>query len=140
MCYNAAMQTEHLQSVKFRLVALAWFIAVAISSLIMVALLAFNLIQPDTASSTRAALAAVAVGFFAGGMYAGLRAQTAPILHGVSIGLLSLLAWFALNVITTVAFPRFGWSALTPNLAVATMLVMIISAVLGARGGHRKIK
>ena len=134
------MHTEHLQNIRPGLVGMGWVVAAAITSLIMFVLLAFNLIDPESAIGTRAAIVAVAAGFYTGGMYAGLRAKTAPILYGVCIGLLSLLVWFGLNVISAVAFPNFGWSALTPNLTVGLILIMIISAVLGARAAYRKTR
>src|SRR3954468_840923 len=110
------MHTEHLQNVRYGLVWLAWFLAVSIAALILVALVAFHLIDAESAVGTRAAIVAVATGFFAGGMLTGVRAQTPPILPGTMIGLVSLFVWFVLNVISALLFPNFGWSALTPNL------------------------
>lgn len=113
-------------------------ISVGVASAIMFALLALNLIDPDSANATRAAIGAIAVGFFTGGLVVGIRVGAAPILHGVFIGVLSLLVWFVINVIAAAAFPSFGWQALTPNLAVAIVLIQIASAVVGARSGYRK--
>ncbi|HEX6558372.1 MAG TPA: hypothetical protein VF021_02900 [Longimicrobiales bacterium] len=134
------MQTEHLQNVRLGVVGLAWLIAVALASLLMIALLGLNLIEPDSAIGTRVALGAVALGFFAGGLFAGLRSGSAPMLHGVLIGLLSLVVWFVLNLITAVLFKDFGWQALTPNLAIALVLVQIVAAILGARSGYRRTR
>ena len=131
------MHTEHLQRVRPGVVMLSWFIAVAAASLIVMLLLATDLLDIDSAAGTRASIAAIAVGFFAGGLFAGLRAGEAPILHGTAMGLLSLLFWFALNVISAIAFPAFGWDALTPDLTVSVVLLQIVAAVLGARSGYR---
>lgn len=132
------MHTEHLQNVRLGLVALAWLMAVALASLLMIALLGLNLVEPDSPMGTRVAIGAVALGFFAGGLFAGLRSGTAPMLHGVMIGLMSLVVWFLLNVVTAVLFKDFGWQALTPNLAIALILVQIVAAILGARSGYRR--
>jgi len=132
------MHTEHLQNVRWRVVVVAWLIAVAVASLLIIVVVGLNLVDPDSATGTRIAIAAIALGFFAGGLFAGIRASSAPMLHGIVIGLLSLVVWFVLNVITAVVFPNFGWQALTPNLAVGLVLVMIVAAVLGARSGYRR--
>jgi len=88
-------------------------------------------------SGTQAAIASIAVGFFAGGLFAGLRAGEAPLLHGSALGLLSLVVWVALNAISALLFPGFGWSALTPGLALSVVLVQMAAAILGARAGYR---
>jgi hypothetical protein len=132
------MHTEHLQNVRWRIVVVGWLIAVAVASLLIIVVIGLNLVDPDSATGTRVAIGAIALGFFAGGLFAALRAGTAPMLHGVLIGLLSLLVWFVLNAITAVLFRDFGWQALTPNLAIALVLVMIVAAVLGARSGFRR--
>lgn len=132
------MHTEHLQSVRPGVVGTAWLIAVGLASLIILALLALNIVDPDSTTATRASIAAIAIGFYAGGMFAGLRARAAPILHGIVIGLVSLIVWFLLNAIAAFLAPDFGWSALTPNLAVALVLMQMAAAVLGARMGYRQ--
>lgn len=86
---------------------------------------------------TRAAIAAIALGFFAGGLFAGLRAGEAPFLHGTAIGLLSLVVWVVLNAVSAILFPNFGWSALTPGLALSVVLVQMAASILGARAGYR---
>lgn len=132
------MHTEHLQSVRFGAVAAAWLVAIAVSSLLAFALLALHLVDPDSALATRASIGAVAIGFFVGGLFAGFRVGEAPILHGIAIGLFSLLAWFVVNVLSAIAFPRFGWQDLTPDLTIALILVQIVAAILGARAGYRR--
>ena len=134
------MHTEHLQNVRYGLIGLAWLLSIMIASIIMMVLLGLNLVDPDSALGTRIAIGAVAIGFFGGGLFIGLRAGVAPILHGVLIGLFSLLVWFILNLITAIAFPNFGWQALTPNLAIGLVLVMIGAAVVGARSGYRRMR
>lgn len=132
------MHTEHLQSIRWGLIGMAWMVGASIAALLLTALIATNVVDPDSAIGVRVAIGCIAIGFFTAGLYAGLRAKAAPILHGVSIGLFSLLVWFLLNVVSAVAFPDFGWSALTPNMAIGLVLVMIVSAILGARAGYRK--
>src|SRR5438552_712634 len=103
------MQTEHLQNVRPGLVGWSWLISVALASLLMLAVVGLNVVDPDSATGTRVAVVAVALGFFAGGLFAGLRAAQAPILYGTFIGLFSVLVWFVINVLAALAFPGFGW-------------------------------
>jgi hypothetical protein len=131
------METEHLQSVRFSLVGISWFIAVAVASLIAFAVMA---VLPAASSTfgARLEISAIAIGFFAGGLFAGLRVREAPILHGTAIGLLSLPVWFVINLISAVAFPDTAWDALSPHFTVSVILLQIVAAILGARTGFRK--
>jgi len=133
------METEHLQSVRIGIVGAGWLVAVAVASLIAFAASAVGLVESDSTLGARLEISAIAVGFFAGGLFAGLRAREAPILHGVAIGLLSLPVWFVLNLISAVAFPNAGWDALSPRFTVSVILLQLVAAVLGARTGYRKL-
>lgn len=119
---------------------LSWFLAVSVTSLVIILVVATRFISLDTRAGTRAAIVAIAVGFFAGGLFAGLRAREAPILHGTAIGFFSLVAWFVLNMASAIAFPGLGWEALTPELAVSVILLQIVASVLGARMGVRRVQ
>ena len=130
------MHSEHLQNVRPGILIASWLIAVAVTSLIMLALLGLNLIDADT-TSTRATMAAMAFGFFTGGVFAGMRALKAPILYGIGIGLLSLIIWFALSVLSSLLVADDAWRGLGANLSVTSILIQIITAVLGARMGYR---
>jgi hypothetical protein len=134
------MHTEHLQNVRPGLVALSWLMSIMLTSAIMMVVIGLNLVDPDSVLGTRVAIGAVAVGFFGGGLFVGTRAGAAPILHGMLIGLFSLVVWFLINVVASVAFPSFGWQALTPNLAIGLVLVMMGSAIVGTRSGYRRMK
>jgi hypothetical protein len=129
------MHTEHLQNVRPVTVLVSWLIAVAVTSLIMLALVGLNLIDADS-PSTRAAMAAVAFGFIAGGAFAGMRAAQAPILHGIAMGLFSLLAWFVLGIMSQSLFNGTSWD-LTRDLTITAVIVQIISSIIGARLGYR---
>ena len=135
------MHTEHLQNVKLGRVALAWLVAAAVTSFAWMALAGLGVIQPEGSEESGAwALAAVAVGFWFGGLFAGLRSARAPILHGVAIGLLSLVVWFVLNVIATVAWQDVRWQGLGPAWAAALILLQMLAAVLGAWAGRTVVR
>lgn len=129
------MHTEHLQNVRPMTVVAGWLIAVAVTSLIMLALVGLNLIDAN-APSTRAAMAAVALGFVAGGMFTGVRAAQAPILHGVAMGLFSLVAWFVLGLLSQSLLRGSAWDV-GRDLTITAVIVQIIASIIGARLGYR---
>lgn len=131
------MHTEHLQRVRIGVVALAWFIGVCVASAIVFVVMALDLVDADSTIADRLEMSAVALGFFTAGMYAGLRAREAPILHGIFIALFSMVVWFVFNLLSAVLSQDSEWTALTPNFTVALMLVQVGAAVLGARWGYR---
>ena len=130
------MHTEHLQNVKLSRVLSGWLVACAVSALSIFAITAMGWFDPDTGAGALWSGTAVLIGFWAGGYATGFRAMQAPVLHGVAIGLCTLLIWFALNLIATLFFPSAGWEALTPALAVGILLVQIAAAVVGALMGY----
>ena len=129
------MHTEHLQNVRPITVIAAWLVSIAVTSLILLALLGLRLLDAD-APSTRAAMAAVALGFIAGGVFAGVRAAQAPILHGVAIGMFSLVAWFVLGLLSHSLLQGSVWDV-GPDLTITAVIVQIIASIVGARLGYR---
>lgn len=130
------MHTEHLQNVRTTRVGAGWLVAIAVTSLLILAFLGLNIFTVDGQLTPLGSVAAVGLGFFAGGFFAGFRAIEAPILHGLAIGITSLVAWAILNIFATLAFETFEWTALTPALAVSLLLVQMATAVLGALLGY----
>lgn len=134
------MHTEHLQNVRASLIAAGWLIALAVTSLLFLALAGAGAVDPnDTESRSGAlwALATVGAGFFVGGFVAGFRALHAPILHGLGIGIASLVAWFALNLLVLLLPGGATWEALPPLLSASLLLEQMILAIAGAWIGYR---
>ncbi|HSL69139.1 MAG TPA: hypothetical protein VK864_02810 [Longimicrobiales bacterium] len=129
------MHTEHLNNVRLGYVLGGWAISIAATSLFVFVLIATGL-QAEGGDGRWIALA-VALGFAAGGLFVGFMTALAPILHGIMIGLTSLVAWAIVNVLSSIFFPDFMWTALNAQWTVAVILVQIVSAVLGARFGYR---
>lgn len=129
------MHTEHLQNVKPITVVAAWLIAIAVTSLIMLAMVGLNVVDSE-APSARAAMGALALGFAAGGAFAGLRAARAPILHGIAMGMFSLIAWFVLGLVSSTLLDGAGWDA-TRDITIAALIVQIVCSIIGARLGYR---
>jgi hypothetical protein len=129
------MHTEHLQNVGFGRVLVGWVVAIAATSFVLLVLAAFDAL-PLTSDEAWWSVLAAGFGFLAGGFYAGFRAMQAPILHGVSIALMSLLAWLLLNLIVFGLAGHESWQGLTPTLTLIIMLVMIVTSVVGALLGY----
>ncbi len=131
------MHTEHLQNVHFGWVVAGWLIAAAATSLVLIILAGTGILGPEGLGAFWSIIA-VALGFWIGGLFTGFRSIDAPILHGVSIGVFSLVAWFLLNV-AVVFILRGGaeWQALPPALSATLLLLQMVAAVAGAWSGHR---
>jgi hypothetical protein len=131
------MHTEHLQNVGIGRVVAGWLVAAAVASLVALALLAAGLLHEETTpTNTWWSMVAIALGFFAGGFFAGFRAIQAPILHAVGIGLMSLVVWFVLNVLATIFIRYWGWPTITTEFAVAVLFVQLVAAMFGALLGY----
>jgi hypothetical protein len=131
------MHTEHLQNVRFVRVVAGWLVAIAATSLAAIAALGIAMLQSgSTELGGVASVLAVIVGFWIGGFFAGFRALEAPILHGIGIGLTSLVAWAGLNAVVALVTPGVQWEALTPGRTAAILLAQIAAAVIGALMGY----
>mgnify|MGYP006197486555 CR=1 FL=1 len=129
------MHTEHLQNVHPVRVITGWLVAIAVTSVVVFGLISIGLLEEgDTARDTTWAIAAVAVGFLVGGWFTGVRTVEAPILHGIGLGLTSLLAWALLNLLA-LPFGMERWSNLSASTAVSVLLVQIVAAVAGSWTG-----
>lgn len=129
------MHTEHLQNVEPARVIAGWLVAVALSSLIAFVLVALGMFRGE-ASDALWSTVAVLIGFWAGGFFTGFRAMRAAILHGIAIGMTSLVAWFVLNAVVSLLSPDFTWARMTPTLAVGLVLGQMAAAVIGALMGY----
>jgi hypothetical protein len=133
------MHSEHLRNVRPGTVALGWFIAAAVTSLAVFALLAVGLLSRDGHGGTVWGLIATAAGFFAGGWFASRRDGTAPILHAVAIGLFSLLVWFLVNLLPGQLLGAESWDV-GAAYAAGLILLQIVAAAVGGRMGSREAR
>lgn len=130
------MRTEHLQNVHLGWVTAGWLIAAAVTSLVVIVLAAMGIVGADGSPGTGWSILAVVVGFYVGGMFTGFRSIDAPILHGIAIGIFSLVAWFVLNAIVSAFMGGSRWAALTPTGTAAVLLLQMAAAVAGAWTAH----
>lgn len=125
------MHTEHLSNVSFTSILIGWVIAVAVTSLLVFLFTAAGWMATDDAGNVWAVIA-VAIGFFAGGYLTGTRDIEAPILHGVGIGLMTLVAWFVLNALATFFVDATSYTGLGATATAGLLLLQMLAAVLGA--------
>lgn len=124
------MHTEHLQNVRPAGVAFGWFISVAVASLLTLALSAVGIVGSQSGGNPWVVVALL-VGFTLGGWFTGARVGTAPILHGVFMGLFSLVVWLVANLIGEMVNAA-TWDDINPSLFAGGLLVQMIAAAVGA--------
>ncbi|HET9986725.1 MAG TPA: hypothetical protein VFQ38_24320 [Longimicrobiales bacterium] len=130
------MRTEHLQNVHLGWVAAGWLVAAAVTCAVFFVLTALGVIEPLASLPVGWSVVAVAIGFYVGGLFTGFNSLDAPILHGIAVGIFTLVVWFVLNVLTVLFFPDAGWAALTPAMTTGLLLLQMVAAVAGAWTGH----
>lgn len=131
------MHTEHLQNVSPLWVFLGWLVSIAVTSVIVVVLTVVGLMTPE-GTPVGWAVAAVALGFWAGGYMTGTRDIDAPILHGVGIGLTTLVAWFVLNLLVALFSAGSLWAGLAPTATAGILLLQMAAALAGAWAADRR--
>ena len=134
------MHTEHLQNVHPGRVLGGWLVAIAVTSGVVFVFIVLGLMGEEALRDARWATLAVAVGFLVGGWFTGFRTVEAPILHGVALGLTSLLAWALLNLVVVVAWGAEEWTGLDTTAALVVMLTQVVTAVLGCWLGTRRAR
>jgi len=126
------MHSEHLSNVRPGSVALGWFVAAAVTSLAVFAMIAVGLLSREGHGGTLWGLIATAAGFFAGGWFVGARTGRAPILHAVAIGLFSLLVWLVVNLLPGQLLDAESWDV-GAAYAAGLIFLQIVAAALGGR-------
>ena len=129
------MHTEHLQNVHPVRVMGGWLVAIAVTSVAVFGFIVLGLMGEEAPRDALWAMIAVAVGFLVGGWFTGMRTLEAPILHGISLGLTSLVAWVALNLVVVIGFGAGEWTGLSPTSTLLLLLVQVVAAVAGCRLG-----
>ncbi len=134
------MHTEHLQNVHPVRVLAGWLVSIAVTAVAVFALIFIGLMGAEPGRDSAWAVAAVVIGFLVGGWFTGFRTVEAPILHGIALGLTSLVAWVAVNLLVALAFGWDQWTGLTPNETVVVLLALIAAAVVGCLIGNQRAR
>ncbi|HST63238.1 MAG TPA: hypothetical protein VLK84_31295 [Longimicrobium sp.] len=132
------MHTEHLQNVRPAGVLFGWFVSVAVVSLIALVLAVTGIVDPEsTGSGGLWGVLAIAVGFFVGGWFVGSRLGVAPILHGVAMGVVSILIWFLANLLAGETVADSAWVSGSETYYAGLLLLQMVAAGLGASVSSR---
>lgn len=132
------MHTEHLQNVRPAGVLFGWFVSVAVVSLIALLLGALGMVDTDsTTGGGWWGVLAIAVGFAVGGWFIGQRLGVAPILHGIAMGIVSILVWFLANLLAGETVADSAWVTGSEAYYAGLLLLQMVAAALGASVGSR---
>lgn len=131
---------EHVRNIRWSWVGFGWFIAVALTSLILLALGAFGIIASDTGDDGLWTAITLTVGFFVTGFFVGTRVAAAPVLHGIAMGLFSLAAWIGVNLFFGEPTGETTWRALDVQTIAGLIVVQGVAAVMGVRIGVRWLR
>lgn len=134
------MHTEHLQNVHPIRVLGGWFVAIAVTSVVVFGFIVLGLMGTEAEGDTVWAVVAVGVGFLVGGWFTGMRTLEAPILHGIALGLASLAVWAALNVAVVIGFGMDEWTGLGATGALLVVLFQMVAGVAGCWMGTQSAR
>jgi hypothetical protein len=130
------MHTEHLRNLHLGWVVGGWLVAIAITSAVYLAMVGIGVL-PTGAGTTVGVLVAMAVGFFAGGLFVGVRWSDAPILHGWAITLLSVLVWFGGSYAAPGSVETWPGEA---RSVLGVILLQLVATTGGAWAGRRVVR
>ncbi len=134
------MHTEHLQNVHPVRVLAGWLVSIAVTAVVVFGLIFLGLMGVEPGRDSAWAIAAVVVGFLVGGWFTGYRTVEAPILHGVALGLTSLVAWVLVNLVVALGFGWSQWTGLSPNGTVIVVLALMAASVVGCLLGTQRAR
>lgn len=129
------MHSEHISNLHPGWVVGGWLVSVAVSAVVFLSLVGTGLLPALGAGEVLGSAAALALGFFAGGLFVGLRWSDAPVLHGAAITFLTIVAWFvgALVVPGTLAETLRAGDA---TVVLGAILVQLVASVMGGLAGR----
>jgi hypothetical protein len=131
---------EHIRNVRPSWVAFGWFIAVSVTALILLAMVSFGLVGEEPPNETLWVGLALLVGFFATGFFVGTRVAAAPVLHGLGMGLFSIVAWVLVNLFAGEPTGQTTWRSLDAYSLAGLLVLQAVAAVVGARLGVRFLR
>lgn len=132
------MHSEHLTNVRLSWVAFGWFVAFAVTSSLLLVMVAAGLMEVGVTGEVAGVGAAVAVGWVVGGFITGFKTAAAPILHGAAMALFTFVAWFAVNlVVGGITTGIAAWEGLPARVAAFALLTQGAAAILGCWLGYR---
>jgi hypothetical protein len=120
-------------------IAFGWFIAAALTSLFIIALEALGVVGNNAADEATWAALALFAGFLIAGYFVGARVARAPVIYGIAMGLFSVVAWLALNLVLGEPTGSTSWRSLDVGTTIGLLLLQAIAAVVGVWLGVRSL-
>src|SRR5690606_18143065 len=77
------------------------------------------------------------VGFVVAGFFVGTRVNAAPVMHGIGMGVVSVLVWLVLNLFAGESVGGAAWDTVSGGVAAALLALQTAAAVVGTRAGVR---
>ena len=132
------MHSEHLTNVQLSWITFGWFVAFAVTSSLLLLMVAAGLLTASVTGEAAGVGAAVAVGWAVGGFITGFKTAAAPILHGAAMALFTFVAWFAVNLLVGgITTGIAAWEGLPTRVAAFALLIQGAAAILGCWAGYR---
>lgn len=127
----------NLSAVRPSWIAFGWFIAACITGLGLLALISLGIADGQSVGGDPWVAAALTVGFLLGGFFVGVRVGGEALVHGLGMGLFSVVVWIGANLFLGEPTDQTAWSEL--GAATVTMLLVLqaVAAVVGVRMGVR---
>ncbi len=128
---------ESIRSVRPSWIGFGWFLAVSVGSFLLVVLDLIGLVGDDVQGESLWVAVAILISFSITGFFVGTRVNAAPVLHGLGMGLFSLVAWVLINLFLGEPTGVTTWRALEPNVLAGLLVLQAVAAIVGTRLGVR---
>ena len=128
---------ESARSLRPGWIGFGWFIAAALTSVLLFGMTALQMIRPEAPTEGMGVSVALMTGFFVAGFFVGTRVNAAPVLHGLGIGLFSVLVWLGLNLVVGEGLGGAAWDSIPGGVAAALLTLQTAAAMVGTRAGVR---
>jgi hypothetical protein len=128
---------ESLRDVRPTWVAFGWFIGFALAAAGVLALTAADMMRPETDAENFWITVSLALGFGLAGFIVGVRVRAAPLLHGLGMGLFSLVVWLFLNLFIGEPMGDTAWQSMSLRSGIMLMVLHTAAAMVGVRMGVR---
>ncbi|CAN5692425.1 MAG: hypothetical protein H0U67_07790 [Gemmatimonadetes bacterium] len=129
--------TESFERLRPSWIAFGWFIAAAVTSLVLFGLIVLGVISDDPQAEGAWVALAFLIGFAVAGFFVGVRAGISPILHGVGMGLFSLVVFWLANLFGGETTGQTAWTEISTVTAGWLILLQTVAAIVGTRAGVR---
>lgn len=128
---------ESVRSIRPSWIGFGWFIAAALTSVLLFGLTVLGLLRPQAPTEGIGVALSLMVGFFVAGFFVGTRVNAAPVLHGLAMGAFSLVVWLGLNLLVGEGSSGAAWDTIPGAVAAGLLALQTAAAVVGTRAGVR---